>query len=70
MLRKYNFPVTIEVEVWNERNLSFQVVNTYIVNTQEALINKLQYIRCIYNLENKNFNVFIIAQSLVNVKRL
>mgnify|MGYP006280182799 CR=1 FL=1 len=66
MLKKHNFPVFIQVEIFNSDNGEYQVKAEYMAKDSRALISKLQMIKTTSNLKGKDFKIFLIVNSKVN----
>jgi hypothetical protein len=58
------FPVQIELHVKNELGVWINVY-TYMVYKRSALFEKIKYIRSSYNLEDKDYEIFIIVKSKI-----
>jgi len=58
------FPITIEVEV--KIDGIWQVTHTLIANNKTMLHNKMQNIKTLLGLENKNYRITFIVNSKVN----
>jgi len=65
MINKFNnFPVKIELEVL--RGDTWEIMVSHVCNNYESLYKKMEVIRSLYAIKEKNYRIYVTYQSKIN----
>jgi hypothetical protein len=63
---KYNYPLTLELEMYDTINKEWELVNSFLISNKSTLISKMVFLRTYYKLEGKDYRIVLIINSKMN----